>query len=101
MDAEEKWKDYYLDEFGKLVFQSLINPNIFAHRTYHWVDIIAFADEAKGRKYLGQLSFSKFEEELIKDNWILITKEEAARVKADWREITAIRRDLKIDKILE
>ena len=94
MENKENW----LDQFGQLAFQNKYNPYMFAHRAYHWVDRIIFIDETSGsRLNVGQGLFSEFDIE----NWIPITKEEYSYIKKGFRQVIAIRRELKINKILD
>jgi len=91
-------KTYWLDEYGQLAFQNKENPYKFAHRAYHWVDRVMFTDETRWmRESAGQGKFSEFNT----NEWIPITKEEYAHIHRGFREVIAIRREIRINKILE
>jgi hypothetical protein len=91
-------KTYWLDEYGQLGFQNKENPYKFAHRAYHWVDRVIFTDESNwSRTSAGQCKFS----ELNTDEWTPITKEEYTYIRRGFREVIAIRREIRINKILE
>ena len=88
---------YWLDQWGQLAFQNKKYPYKFAHRAYHWVNRIIFTDESDWtRKSVGQSKFSEFNF----DDWIPITKEEYSFIRSLFREVIAIRRELRINKIL-
>jgi len=84
----------------------LTNPTgylrVFAQREYHWKDRLSFIEEKDGtRLYVGSDSLSAFYKDI--HNWNRITEEEFKLIsgKSCYSEINMIRRDLKINQILE
>ncbi len=76
-------KEIPLDDFGKLVFKHKINPNLFAERTYYWVDRIIVLDETGGRRrIIESTQYSIFN----LSGWEPMTREEYDSVKKYYKE---------------
>jgi hypothetical protein len=102
METENWYNEGYLNIHGLIIFQNNSNRNLFAQREYHWKDRLSFIEEKDGtRLYVGSDSLSAFYKDI--HNWNRITEEEFKLIsgKSCYSEINMIRRDLKINQILE
>ncbi len=72
-----------LDEFGRLVFKHKTNPNLFAERSYDWVDRIIVIDETEGRRIIQDTKFSTFD----LSDWKPMTQEEYDSIERKYNEI--------------
>lgn len=91
---------YWLNELGLVVLQFKNQPNLFAHRDYHWVDRIAIVDESDGRSVLRNSTLAIFISKNKEVDFIPILPEEYKLIRRSYSEIKQIRRELKLNKIL-
>lgn len=76
-------EEYYLNDYGKVVFRHYCNKKLFLHRPYYWQDRIIMLDESSGRQHIDSFRFSTFD----LGAWEPVTKEQAAKVKGSFTEI--------------
>ena len=76
-------KPIELNEYGLAVWKNKKNKNLFAQRSYNWVDRIIVLDESQGQRIIEDTRFSTFDF----SEWIPMTLEEYGRVKACFNEI--------------
>ena len=89
---------FWLNIYGKLIFQNKDDKYLFAERTSRHIDKIVLLDESHGyRNYVGECRFSEFK----LSNWIPISKEEYKMIKTRYTEIIVIREVFKLNKQLK
>lgn len=76
-------KPIELNEFGRAIWKHQENKNLFAERSYRWLDRIIVLDESNGRQIVEDTKFSNFDF----SNWTPMSIEEFSRVKECYREI--------------
>ena len=81
---EKQYVDYYLNEFGKLLFAHKTDKHVFVHRAYHWSDRYVKTDESKGR--ITVIETGKFSE-FDKSEYRLVTLEEFKTVEKKYGDI--------------
>lgn len=90
-------KKIWLNSFGLVILQNNKNSKVFAERSYSWVSSIAVIDETTGgRIFKATLS----PHEIKKEDWTPILPEEFKQIERNYSEITSIRRDFNLNKIL-
>lgn len=90
-------KDIWLNSFGLVILQKNKNPKIFAERSYSWVSSIVVIDETTGGRLV---KTGLLPHEIKKEDWTPILPEEYKQIKRNYSEITSIRRDFNLNKIL-
>jgi hypothetical protein len=79
---------FWLNVFGKMIFQNKANKFLFAERSFRNIDRIIFIDDSRGFcENAGEGKFTEFNQ----DEWIPITREEFNMIKRSYREIEFIR----------
>jgi hypothetical protein len=76
-------KPIELNESGRAIWKHRENKNLFAERSYRWLDRIIILDESNGRQIVDETKFSNFDF----SNWNPMSIEEYNRVKEYYREI--------------
>ena len=89
-------KRLYINKWGQVILQNKKNKKIFAERSYYWNDEVTLIDETDGRQVIGIKPKSYF----LETDWIPILPEEYKQIKRNYSEITSIRRDFNLNKIL-
>ncbi len=85
---------YWLDTFGRLLFQNKENKYLFAERKYRNIDKVIFIDDTRGFcENAGEGKFS----DLIQDEWVKITRDEFNMIKRSYREIVLIKQAISIN----
>lgn len=79
----EKYKEYELNEHGKLVFKHKTNKRLFLERAYKWVNNLILLDETEGRQIIMSFKFTDFDF----SSWEPITKNEYDKIINKYREI--------------
>lgn len=76
---------YRLNEFGRAIWYNKNNPNLFAERSYDWVDRIVLIDESDNynRYIVDDMLFSTFDF----TDWVPVTKAQYSKVCHLLREI--------------
>ena len=72
-----------LNEFGRAIWKHRENKNLFAERSYRWVDRIIILGESNGRRIIAEGKYSEFDF----SDWTPMSIEEFSRVKECYREI--------------
>ena len=86
---------FWLNSFGRLLFQNKINKFLFAEKLHRNIDKVAFIDDSRGFcEKTGEGSFSDF----IQDEWIPISRDEFNMIKTSYREIELIRQAIIINE---
>jgi|ERR1700761_6446006 len=86
---------FWLNSFGRLIFQNKANKNLFAERLYRNIDRVIFIDDTRGFcENAGEGKFSEF----VQEEWIPITRDEFNMIKRTYREIGLIRQAIEINE---
>lgn len=86
---------YWLDSYGRILFQNKSNKYLFAERKFRNIDRIIFIDDSRGFcENAGEAKFSEFKQE----DWIQVTREEFNMIKRSYREMVFIRQAIEMNK---
>lgn len=91
-------KFFWCNEHGQFILQNKTNRKLFAQRAYYWIDRVIIIDETNGGR---RIIDDKKQSDFCSEDWEIILPEEEKLIKKNYSEIEQIRRDRKLNHLLE